>query len=333
MATISPASASSQPAWRRWLRRFLVFLAIPYLAIAALLAYFQRSLIYVPTSAPSLPPSLAILPGVTVEGVVARTEDGLALHGWWLTANSESTRPGDATNRENTGQTPLVLYFCGNAGHRAYRLGEFDLLTTKGADVLCCDYRGYGDNPGSPSEEGLAADARAVWKFAAEMRGIPHERIVLFGESLGGAVAVRLADELCMAGTPPGALIVRSTFSSLEDVAADHFPWLPVRWLLSEQFPSETRIARVNCPILLIHGMRDTIVPHQLGQKLFTAAPERSAGGLAKQRVDLPLADHNDILETDGPMFRKTISEFLKRVIPIATTENAASANGGSGNR
>jgi fermentation-respiration switch protein FrsA (DUF1100 family) len=309
-----------------------VFLAIPYLLIAALLALFQRSLIYVPTRARSLPPSRATIPGVSAEGVVVPTEDGLVLNGWWLTAKPDSVADDDRKTRAGAGQKPLVLYFCGNAGHRGYRLAEFDILTAAGADVLCCDYRGYGDNPGTPSEEGLAADARAVWKFATSERGLPPDRVVLFGESLGGGVAVRLAEELCRGGTPPGGLIVRSTFSSLEDVAAGHYPWLPVRWLLSERFPSESRIGQVTCPILVIHGMRDTIVPHRLGRTLFAAAPDQSSSGLRKEMVDLPNADHNDILETGKAAFRDAVSGFLPRVVPSAKAEPPATGNAAIGN-
>lgn len=316
----------------------IVVLAIPYLSIAALLALFQRSLIYVPTRARSLPPSLAIIPGVRAEGVVVPTEDGLALNGWWLTAKPESAPRDGLKNHTNAGQRPLVLYFCGNAGHRGYRLAEFAILTAAGADVLCCDYRGYGDNPGSPSEEGLAADAQGVWKFATSVRGLPPERIVLVGESLGGGVAVRLAEELCRGGTPPGGLLVRSTFSSLEDVAANHYPWLPVRWLLSERFPSDSRIGQVICPIVVIHGVRDTIVPHRFGRALFAAAPDQSAGGIPKAMVDLPNADHNDVLETDQAAFCKAVADFLRQVVPSAGAQtpeagNAAADDAASGNR
>jgi len=206
------------------------------------------------------------------------------------------------------------LYFSGNAGNRAWRIPEFEVFTQLGCDVFVFDYRGYGENPGSPSEEHLAADATAAWRYATQTRRIEPHRLILFGESLGGGVAVRLAAEQCAAGTPPGGLVLRATFSSLPDAAAYHYPWLPVRWLLVDRYPSAARMPQVTCPILHIHGLRDTIIPIQLGKKLFAAAPPQSASGIPKRFVELPAADHNDILAVAVPEFRDAVAEFLKRL-------------------
>ena len=158
----------------------------------------------------------------------------------------------------------------------------------------------------------MAADARAVWKYATEERTVSPGRIVLYDESLGGGVAVRLAAEMCEAGTPPAGLILRSTFSSLADAGAYHYPWLPVRLVLVDRFGSIDRISAVTCPILQVHGGRDTIMPIELGRRLFEAAPEKSAGGTAKRFVELPTANHNDVLLVAEPEFRRAVSEFLK---------------------
>lgn len=309
MATASPSNATPEskprPRWKRLARAALACVAIPYVGLASLLTVFQRSMIYLPTRAASLPASRAMLPTASAELVTTTAADGIELHGWWLT----TTRPVSDDGRAGR---PLIVFFCGNGGHREYRLVEFEIFTERGADVLCFDYRGYGDNPGSPSEEGLATDARAAWNFATQSRGVSADRIVLYGESLGGGVAVRLAAELCGEQTPPAGLVLRSTFSSLVDVASQIYPWMPVRWLLRDRFESDRRIGEVSCPLLMLHGKLDTIVPLSQGRKLFNAAPAQSKNHVPKQFVELPSADHNDVIETEGSAFTRAIGEFLR---------------------
>jgi fermentation-respiration switch protein FrsA (DUF1100 family) len=249
-----------------------------------------------------------------VHSVTLRADDGLDLHGWHILPDGEIAADRDECDWQLTLGRPVVLYFSGNAGNRQYRTLEFDIFTRLGCHVLVFDYRGYGDNPGSPSEERLAADARVAWRYATEQRGISPDRILLSGESLGGAVAVRLAADVCQAGTPPGAILLRSTFSSLPDVASYHYPWLPVRWLLLDRYQADEQISKVTCPILHIHGAQDTIVPIQFGRKLFAAAPERAANGLPKRFVEFAEADHNDILLVAEREFRQAVGEFLERL-------------------
>jgi fermentation-respiration switch protein FrsA (DUF1100 family) len=238
-----------------------------------MLASFQRRLIYQPTRAETIDPEFSGVGRDRVENVDVDTADGLKLHGWFLRAVPASPRPtGERAGNGSVPASPVVIFFPGNAGHRGYRAIELDLISHLGADVYLFDYRGYGDNAGSPSEENFAADARAVWRTVTGTRGASPSNVVLLGESLGGGVATRLAAELCQAGTPPGGLILKSTFSSLVDVAAYHFWWLPVRALMIDRFPSAERIATVTCPILVIHGTADTIVPLSSGRRLFDAA-------------------------------------------------------------
>ncbi len=291
--------------WKRW----VLMLTVPYIGGLVMLAGIQRSLIYHPYPAKSLRAEIAGLTPGRVHDVVTKTEDDLELHGWLILAAGHVAKTADELQDELSQGRLLSLYFGGNAGNRSYRLLEIEALTEAGADVLIFDYRGYGDSAGEPTEEGLARDGRAIWKYATDTLKIEPTRLVLFGESLGGGVATRLAQDLSQKMTPPAGLILRSTFSSLTDAAANHFSWIPVRWLLIDRFPSEQRIRDVTCPILQFHGRRDTIVPVKLGLKLFAAAPETSSNGLQKRFVELLRADHNDVIETSR---REVVGELLE---------------------
>src|SRR5579872_591614 len=250
--------ATPDPRQRPWARRvtgaLLVSFVVPYLAVILLVAMFQRSLIYHPGRDASLSENPAQIPGARVEPVKFRTADNLDLHDWHI--SRQVTGPDDNQERNRTIGKPVFLYFCGNSGNRGHRLEEFTMLTCLDADVVCCDYRGFGDNAGSPSEETIASDARFIWQHLTRERHIDPRRIIIFGESLGGGVATRLAAEMSARGTPPGGLVLRSTFSRLTDAAAWHFPWLPARWLLVDRYPSVDRIPQVTCPLLCIHGRR-----------------------------------------------------------------------------
>jgi fermentation-respiration switch protein FrsA (DUF1100 family) len=171
-------------------------------------------------------------------------------------------------------------------------------LNRMGLSVLLFDYRGYGGNPGRPSEQGMAADARAAEAWLAAQPGV--DRIVYFGESLGAAVAIGLAQQ-----RPPAALVLRSPFTSLADVAAVHYPWLPARRLLLDRYPSIEGIASVHVPVLVIAGDRDDIVPESLSRRLYDAAGE------PKRYVVVPGAGHNDPELLDGPRMLEEIGRFL----------------------
>jgi len=295
------------PRWLIWPYRLACVVALVWILICVLLAILQRRLIYHPDQVTKLPPP-DNLPWASVESLQFQSVDGLTLHGWRLRPRQQSESPADSR--------PVVLYFPGNAGHRAYRLDEFEVLVREGAEVCCFDYRGYGDNPGTPTESDLHRDARGASTLLTGTLRIPPRRVVLLGESLGGGVATRLAADLCDADEVPGGLVLRSTFNTLAAPAGLHFPWLPVNLLLRDRFESQRCIDRVVCPVLSVHGERDSIVPLELGQILFNAAPAQSERGVKKVFVPLPESDHNDVVQRSGPRMAQAFREFLQRAIP-----------------
>ena len=166
---------------------------------------------------------------------------------------------------------------------------------------MLVEYRGYSGNPGSPNEPGLYEDGRASLVFT-QSEGLPLDRIVLLGESLGSGVAVQMATEFDV-----GALVLEAPFSSAVDVAAGAYWFLPVRWLMKDRFDSIARIAKVRAPLFMVHGERDRVVPIRLGRKLFAAASD------PKEVVYLPDAGHND-LPAHGST--QAVIEFLERQFP-----------------
>lgn len=242
-----------------------------------LMRALQRRMVYFPSPGP-VPPASAVLPDGT--DVVLRTDDGLALGAWFFPG-------GDAA----------VLMCNGNGGDRSLRAPLAAALVRHGVSVLLFDYRGYGGNRGRPSEDGLAADARAARSWLAGRT----DRLAYLGESLGAAVALRLALE-----HPPAALVLRSPFTSLAEVGRVHYPWLPVAHVLVDRYPSIDRVGSLGAPLLVIAGERDTIVPARLSRRLYDAAPE------PKRFVLIPGADHNDPDLLDGPPVVEMIAGFLR---------------------
>lgn len=294
------SKSPSPPLWRR-LARIAVFILLGYGGIVLVMMALQRALIYPAVKEAQLAAPSAFAPGVTSENVRATTGDQITINGWLF------------RHAERQADRPLIIFFHGNGGNRRHRIDDVDFLTQLGAEVLLFDYRGYGDNPGQPSETGLLNDARAIWKFATEDLQVPPEDIILFGESLGGGVAIQLAAELSRSGTNARGIIIRSSFTSLVDVAAYHYPLLPVRWVLWDRFESTRAIPDVQSPILMLHGDQDRIVPLSFGKKLFAAAPPQSANKIPKRLTILEGADHNDIFIRSLHPMTNAIRAFLQQ--------------------
>jgi uncharacterized protein len=268
----------------------IVLVAAAVLAASVgLLWVFQRHLIYLPSPGP-VPPAASVLPGA--EDVTFGTTDGLRLHGWFVPAAGGGSRPG-----------PAVLVCNGNGGDRSMRAALAVALSRLGLAVLLFDYRGYGGNPGSPSEEGLAADARAALAYLAGRPEVDPGRVVYLGESLGAAVALRLAVE-----RPPAALVLRSPFASLAEVGRRHYPVLPVSLLLRDRYDAAAVAGRLSAPLLVVAGGRDRIVPASHSRRLFAAAPH------PKRLVVLQGADHNDHDLLAGPRLVDELRAFLAGV-------------------
>ncbi len=242
--------------------------AVAVIAVLLVLIWtLQRRLMYFPTAHVPAPDAIGLR---DVEPVAFDTADGLRLSGWFVAV------PGPVP-------PVTVLVFNGNAGNRAYRGPLASALRRHGLQVLLVDYRGYGGNPGSPTERGLAADSRAARAYLAGRPDVDAARMVYFGESLGTAVAVGLAVE-----HPPAALVLRSPFASMADVGQHHYPLLPVRLLLRDRFAAIDQIPRIGAPLLIIAGGRDRIVPIEHSRRLYDAAVA------PKTFLVIPDADHND---------------------------------------
>jgi fermentation-respiration switch protein FrsA (DUF1100 family) len=225
-----------------------------YLIIAIALFFFQYRLIYYPETILLTTPDAAHLP---YEEVLLRTQDGVRLHGWYLPA------------QQHRG---VLLHCHGNAGNISHRLDVLELFHRLGLSVLIFDYRGYGKSAGRPDESGTYRDAEAAWNYLLTERGIAPGAVIVHGQSLGGAVAAWLAHR-----HTPGALILESTFTSVENVAATLYPYLPVRWLTRYHYPTIDFVRDVKCPVLVVHSRGDEIIAFSHGQRLFEAAPEPKA--------------------------------------------------------
>ena len=277
-ATVHPPRSPRRP-WPGVLWRVLRVLVVCYLVLLVLAMLFENHLIFFPSRYPE-----GDWQPANIEPQDAWfSADGLQLHGWYL--DHENPRA-------------VVLFCHGNAGNITHRADTLRILNRRvGAAVLMFDYRGYGQSEGKPDEAGILADARAARAWLAERAGVNESEIVVMGRSIGGAVAVDLA-----ARDGARALVLESTFTSLPDVGAYHYPFFPVRWVMRTRLDSQSKIGDYHGPLLQSHGDADTIVPYKLGWRLFEAANK------PKQWFPIPGRDHNDPQPDD---YYDTLTAFL----------------------
>ena len=259
----------------------LRILVVAYVGLGALLFFGQSWIVYRPHREMELAP-----PTGTYEEVTLQAADGTKLSAWYFPVK-------DARN--------VVLFCHGNAGNMSHRLLSVYAFQDMGLSVLIFDYRGYGDSEGNPSEGGTQQDARAAWDYLVKTRKFDPGRIVLFGRSLGGAVAGHLAGEVT-----PGALILESTFTSVPDLGWDLYPYLPIRLLCRFSYDTRSVLARVNCPVLVVHSRDDDMIPFSHGQALFEAAKG------PKEFLRLS-GSHNDSFLSAGKTYTAGLKAFLDK--------------------
>ncbi len=251
-----PVENAARPSvWRRVRRvliRWALILTGLYFVLSLFLYLFQSRLVYIPYRRLEGTPGGC---GMPFEDVMLQASDGVKIHAWHVPAHAEARG--------------TVLFCHGNAGNISHRLDSIRVFRNLGLNTLIFDYRGYGRSGGSPSEEGTYLDAEAAWKYLVEEKKVDPGRTVIFGRSLGGAVASHLA-----AARRPRALILESCFSSVPDLGADLYPWAPVRLLARIRYPTLEHVGRVGCPVLVIHSPDDETIPYSHGRRIFRAAGE-----------------------------------------------------------
>lgn len=268
--------------------KFLITIAIALLFFIVFIRIFENKFIFFPIKYPQgyWQPEAQ---GLQIENCFIQTPDGVRLHGWFVT---------------NDSAIATLIWCHGNAGNISGRLDNLAKLANLPVNVFIFDYRGYGKSEGSPYEAGIYLDAEAAYDYIAARPKVDPTRIVIFGRSLGGAVAVNLA-----ANRPCAGLILESTFTSAADMAKSSFGFLPVHLVIKTKLNSIEKIRSVQVPLLVLHGTDDRTVPFELGQRLFEAANE------PKEFYSIQGADHNDTYVVGGKPYFEKLTEFIRRIV------------------
>lgn len=266
-----------------FLTTLLSISVLSYLGFGAYLYLFQHRFVYFPDKTIQHTPKVV---GLTFENVFFTAEDDVKLHGWYIP-------------RENAQGT--ILFCHGNAGNIGDRMGTLAKCHEFGFNVFIFDYRGFGRSEGRLSEKGTYRDAEAAWNYLIKTRGESAEKIILYGRSLGGAVASWLAKTV-----NPKLFIIEGSFTSVEAVGADAYPFLPIRFLSRFHYPTEKNIQKIQCPILVLHSSDDETIPIKHGKALFDAAPE------PKEFVEL-MGDHGNGFLVSGKVYDDGIRGFIEK--------------------
>jgi len=259
----------------------VALIAGAYVIYTTFFFILQSRYIYYPEGVLSADPASI---GLDYESVSFKTQDGVRLSGWFIAGQ---------------GARGVLLFCHGNAGNMSHRLGLIQIFHRLGLDIFIFDYRGYGHSQGKPSEQGLYQDAEAAWRYLVRERRVSPDEIIVFGRSLGGAVAARLAQSHRLK-----ALILESTFTSLGDIAAKVYPYLPTRLLLGSRFNTAGYLGRVDCPVLIVHSRQDEVIPFGHRRRLFERARE------PKRFLEIT-GGHSDGFTTSGKQYEDGLKAFI----------------------
>jgi hypothetical protein len=266
-------------------------IAIPLLTLVVVFALWLRwnepRMIYYPSRQIDQTPELA---GLKYEDVTLTTSDGLKINGWFVPSRVDSSL--------------TVLLFHGNAGNISHRLEKLAALHNLGVNTFLIDYRGYGRSEGKPDEQGTYLDARAAYDYLVTQRKVAPRSIVVYGESLGSAIAADLATKVDI-----GSLILEEAFTSIGDVGQKMFPFLPVRWLVKNKYDTLAKMSRIKVPLLIFHSRDDEIFSIRHAQRLFAAAND------PKQLVELR-GSHNDAFLVSAPIYHDAMQKFFASLKP-----------------
>lgn len=280
---------------QRLLIPFVRILVLAYIGLAIALYLGQSNLVYMPSQELIDTPASM---GIKFEDIQITTKDNVNLDAWFVPA------------KDNDKIGKGVILFChGNGGNISNRISYLPIFKDLGLSTFLFDYRGYGKSDGKPSEEGTYNDVEAAWQYLTQEKQIPPQKIIIYGESLGGAIASYLAQKISQQDNKnsAGGLILASTFTSISDRAAELYPFLPIRLLSRFSYNSIDRLPSIKIPVLIIHSTDDEIIPYHHGDRNFQVANQ------PKKLVKLR-GDHNggflDSLET----YRNGLNEFIQRI-------------------
>jgi len=270
---------------RRMIYTIIIGLALGYLLLVGFVYLRQDGMVYYPTKDIEGTPSDI---GLKYEEITLKTKDSVNLSAWYVPAKDERG---------------VVLFCHGNAGNISHRLDSIRIFHDLGLSVLIFDYRGYGRSEGSPTEDGTYFDAESAWEYLVNVKGARPEMIILFGRSLGSAVAAELALRRKAAG-----IIIESGFKSIPALGAKFFPYLPIRLISRFQYSTADKVSRINMPKLFIHSPQDEMIPYEHGAALFKNAAE------PKEFLQIT-GGHNEGFLTSGKIYTEGLDGFIAKVL------------------